>query len=380
MLSACAIPPRGPAVPTADLPRSTILGLPNERFQSHNLTEGYRSEFGAAIRRYLSARNWPRGTPYAPGFDFLAVSGGGEDGAFGAGLLTAWENRPRFQLVTGVSTGALTAPFAYLGPAWDDGLREVYTQVTLADIATPRPWLAAILNDAMADTAPLFRTISRLLDERMLAALAAAYNQGRLLFVGTTNLDSGTPVIWNVGAIAASGHPRALETIRKVLLASAAIPGAFPPVLFDATVDGRPHQELHVDGGAIAQTFLYPPALGNERREAIRARRPVTPIRAWVIRNGRLDAAWATTDRRTVTIAQRAVTTMIAASGYFDAQRIWLNAERDGVAFRLAWIGTDFAVPYEKPFDPPYMRALFDYARARMRAGTAWADHPPLAG
>jgi len=319
----------------------------------------------------------PVGAPLPAGLDFLAVSGGGEDGAFGAGVLTAWENRPAFTLVTGVSTGALTAPFAYLGPAWDDGLRKVYTRVSLADIAVQRPILAAVLNDGMADTAPLFRTISRLLDERMLAALAAAYGEGRLLFVGTTNLDSGSPVIWNIGAIAASGHPRALETIRKVLLASAAIPGAFPPVLFDAEVAGRRYQELHVDGGAIAQTFLYPPALGNERREAMRAGRRVLPIRAWVIRNGRLDSAWATTDRRAVTIASRAVATMIAASGFFDAQRIWLNAERDGVAFRATWIGPGFDVPYERPFDPPYMRALFDYGQRRVRDGTAWADRPP---
>lgn len=376
-LAACSIPPRGPAVPTADLPRSTVLGVPNERFQGTGITAGYRAEFTAALARQRAAHGLANDAVFAPGLDFLAVSGGGEDGAFGAGVLTAWENRPTFHLVTGVSTGALTAPFAYLGPDWDDGLREVYTRTTLADIAVPRPILAAILNDGMADTAPLFRTISRLLDERMLAALAAAYREGRLLFVGTTNLDSGTPVIWNIGAIAASGHPRALDTIRKVLLASAAIPGAFPPVLFDAEVAGRRYQELHVDGGAIAQTFLYPPALGDERRAAMRARRPVMPVRAWVIRNGRLDASWATTDRRAVTIASRAVSTMIAASGYFDAQRIWLNAERDAVAFRATWIGPGFDVPFEKPFDPTYMRALFDYGQRRVREGTAWAERPP---
>lgn len=364
-------------MPAPDLARSTVLGVPNERFPSTGITAGCRAAFGAAIRRHPTARNRPLGTIRTPGFDFLAVSGGGEDGAFGAGVLTAWPNRPAFNLVTGVSTGALTAPFACLGPAWDDGLREVCTQVAPADIAVARPILAAILNDGMADTAPLYRTTSRLLDERMPAALAAAHADGRLRFIGTTNLGSGTPVIWNIGAIAASGHPRARATIRKVLLASAAIPGAFPPVLFDPEVAGRRHQELRVDGGAIAQTFLYPPSLGEERRAAIRARRPITPIRAWVIRNGRPDSAWATTDRRTVTIAARAVSTRIAASGCFDAPRIWPNAERDGLDFRVTWIGLGFDVAFERPFDPAYMRALFAHGQRRARDGTAWAGRPP---
>jgi hypothetical protein len=228
--------------------------------------------------------------------------------------------------------------------------------------------LAALFDDAMADTAPLFGTISRLLDERMLGAIAEEYRRGRLLFVATTNLDSATPVVWNIGAIAASGHPRAPDTIRRILLASAAIPGAFPPVLFDVELDGRRHQELHVDGGAIAQAFLYPEAMGADRRARIRARRPVAPIRAWVIRNGRMDAAWATTDRRTLTIAQRAVATMIAAGGYHDAIRIWLTAERDGVEFRLAWGRARLR------------RALIRALRIRLHAGALRLRPAPDAG
>ena len=378
-LGACALPVRHPAVPVADLSRARIVGLENERFHASALTEGLRREFAEAVARRRRHLGLAGGQPMPGGFDLLAVSGGGEDGAFGAGLLTAWRDRPRFNLVTGVSTGALTAPFAFLGPEWDDGLRQVYTEVTLADVAVPRGMLAALFDDAMADTAPLFRTISRMLDGRMLAAIAEEHRRGRLLFVATTNLDSATPVVWNMGAIAASGHPRALDTVRRILLASAAIPGAFPPVLFDVELDGRRHQELHVDGGAIAQAFLYPEALGADRRALLRAGRPVVPIRAWLIRNGRMDAAWASTDRRTLTIAQRAVATMIAAGGYHDAIRIWLNAERDGVEFRVAWIGPEFDVPYSAPFEAAYMRALFAHGQRRMREGTAWRREPPLA-
>lgn len=375
-LSACALPIRQPAVPRDATFRATVLGLPNERFVGAAIGPGLTAESEAAIARRRRHLGLPP-TAELPTLDLLAISGGGENGAFGAGLLTAWRDRPEFFLVTGVSTGALSAPFAFIGPAGDAGLRRVYTDITLADVLVQRSLLAAVLDDGLVDTSPLFRTISRELDDAMLAAIAQGYREGRLLLVGTTNLDVQTPVIWNIGAIAASGHPQAAETIRKVLLASAAIPGAFPPVLFDVTVDGVRHQELHVDGGAVAQAFLYPSAVAQRRRDAIRAGRRVPPVRAWLIRNARMDSDWASTERRTWSIAGRAVQTMIAASGYNDAVRTWLNAERDGVEFRMSWIGEDFTVPYERPFDPAYMRPLFANGQQRMRDGTAWVARPP---
>lgn len=376
-LGGCTLPVRGPAVPPAAAERARVLGVPDERFLAGGMTAGFRRVFAEAMARRRADLGLAPGE-LGPGFDLLGISGGGEDGAFGAGLLTAWADRPRFDLVTGVSTGALTAPFAYLGPEWDEGLRRVYTGVSLDDVARHRGSLAVLFDDALLDTAPLYRLIARELDERMLAAIAREHRRGRLLLIGTTNLDSGTPVVWNIGALAASGDPRAPEVIRKVLLASAAIPGAFPPVLFDVEVDGRRYQELHVDGGAIAQVFLYPAAVGEERAAAVRAGRPVHPLRAWVIRNGRLDPDWAETARRTYRIAQRAVSTMLFASGYHDAVRLWLTAERDGVAFRIAWISPEANVTFREPFDPAYMRALFAYGQRRMREGRAWQPRPPL--
>ena len=171
----------------------------------------------------------------------LAVSGGGENGAFGSGLLCGWSEhgtRPVFELVTGVSTGALTAPFAYLGSGYDPQLRAVYTELKSSSVFSKRGLTAALFDDALSDNSPLFKTISGYLNEAMLAALANAYEEGRLLLIGTTDLDAQQPVIWNMGAIAKSGHPRALDTIRRILLASAAIPGAFPPTLFDVVLDG----------------------------------------------------------------------------------------------------------------------------------------------
>ncbi len=381
-LPACAALERGPAVPRDKTLRATVLGLPNERFFPGQGSGPITAEFMAAMERRHRTLGVAAGQ-MLPTLDLLAVSGGGDDGAFGAGLLNGWSQsgtRPEFALVTGVSTGGLIAPFAFLGPDYDAGLRRVYTQSTLADILIQRSLLNGVLLDGMADTTPLFRTIARELDATMIARIGEGYRQGRLLLIGTTNLDAQVPVIWNVGAIAASGHPDAPALIHRIMLASASIPGAFAPALFDVTVDGVRHQELHVDGGAFAQAFLYPVAVTQARRARIARRLPVQPIRAWVIRNARLDPNWAATDRRTMTIAGRAVETMIASSGLNDVMRIWLNAQRDDVEYRLAYIGSDFDVPYTTPFNPAYMGPLFEYGRARAAAGYDWARQPPLVG
>src|SRR5215212_10674767 len=310
-LPGCSIPTRLAAVPRGRSSAATVLGVPNERFFPTEAAgqAGLQREFVAAAQRQLVSRGLPPTVP-ALELDLLGISGGGENGAFGAGLLNGWTERggrPTFFLVTGISTGALSAPFAFLGSAWDAKLKSVFTEITLADVLVQRGYTAAIWNDAMADNSPLFRTISRYLDEAMLAEIARAYENGRLLLIGTSNLDAQMPVLWNIGAIAQSGHPKAADTVRRILLASSAIPGAFSPVLFDATLDGRPFQELHVDGGAFAQVFLYPNSV-SQFRQARRARRqPVAPARAWVVRNGRLDPEWASVDRRTLGIASRAV-------------------------------------------------------------------------
>ena len=381
-LPACAIPHREPAVPRGQSGRATVLGLPNERFRlvlpEHQALMA--REFVAAQERQLRHLGLPAGS-LSPNLDMLAVSGGGENGAFGAGLLNGWTqhgNRPVFDLVTGVSTGALTAPFAFIGPSQDEALRRVYTDIS-PDRVLIRRWLtAAIFDDGLADTSPLFETISGYLDEAMLAAIARGYDQGRLLLIASADLDAQTPVFWNIGAIAKSGHPRALDTIRRILLASAAIPGAFPPVMFDVTLDGRPHQEMHVDGGTFVQAFLYPSAVTRRRRERLADGRSVSPARAWIIRNGRLDAEWAAVDRRAISIAGRAVSTMTAASGYNDVVRMYFSTQRDGIDYNLGFIGADFTAEYTEAFEQRYMRALYDYGFARARRGFEWVKTPPM--
>lgn len=373
-LSACAGLPRLPAVPETLASSAVIAGIPGARF--------YADEKDAELLRWLGEQQArakagrAAGRPDEPA-DVLVLSGGGEDGAFGAGLLTEWTRqgtRPEFRVVTGVSTGALAAPFAFLGSSRDAQLREVYTSIDITRVLAWRNWTAAVFDDAIGDSAPLAATIARFLDEAMLAEIAAAYDAGRVLLIGTTDLDARRGVVWNIGAIAKSGAPGALDLVRRVLLASASIPGAFPPVMFDVEVDGRRFQEMHVDGGAVAQLFLFPErvAFAQRSRETTRA-----PTRIWVIRNGRLRPRREMTARRTVSILGAAVSTMTQASGSYDVTRIWLRAQRAGIGFNLAFVGDDFTVPYETPFDPAYMRALFEYGQARMRAGTAWVTAPP---
>jgi hypothetical protein len=380
LLAGCSLPTRGTAVPIGRTTEASVLGVPNERFFPAYTTKPLEAEFYAAGDRQRRALGLAPDAPL-PEVEILAVSGGGENGAFGAGLLCGWTEhgtRPVFELVTGVSTGALTAPFAYLGSSYDPQLRAVYTDLTPARVLLKRRITAALFDDAMTDNAPLFNTISEYLDDAMLAALAKAYQDGRLLIIGTSDLDAQEPVFWNIGAIASSGHPRALETIRRVLLASAAIPGAFPPTMFDVTVDGKPYQEMHVDGGAFAQAFLYPAGVTKRRRGRMANGELVVPAVAYVIRNGRLDPDWASTQRSTLSIAERAINTMISASGINDVMRMYNTTQHDGIPFNLAYIGPDFTEKLPAPFDQGYMRDLFDYGYQRARRGYDWAKEPPI--
>lgn len=373
MVAGCASPQRQPSVPTGSTTDALPLGLPNLRvFPTEQLSvmieEGQRS-----VERQRQALGLTADAPLPPAY-FLAISGGGDNGAFGSGLLVGWTeagDRPEFQVVTGISTGALIAPFAFLGPDYDGPLRDVYTTISADDVFSQRGLIGAIYDDAMADTTPLWNLISKYVDEGLMAAIAREYGKGRLLLIGTTDLDAQLPVMWNVGAIAASGHPGALDLIRKILRASSAVPGFFQPVMIDVEVDGKPYQELHVDGGAVVQMFLYPPNL--DLRQG-----PQRERKAYLIRNARLDAEWADVERRTLSIAGRAISTMIHYAGSNDVLRIYATTQRDGVEYNLAFIGSDFTAPRAGDFDKAYMNALFDYGYQQARQGYPWHKAPPL--
>jgi predicted acylesterase/phospholipase RssA len=332
-----------------------------------------------AVESYRREAEWARAhKTRLPPASFLAVSGGGEDGAFGAGLLIGWTEagtRPDFKVVTGISTGALTAPFAFLGSAYDEQLKAVYTTVDADDVLRKRSVLAALTSDALADNAPLQELVAKYVTADLLAEIAAEHARGRVLLIGTTNIDARRPVIWNIGKIAASGNPQALELVRKILVASAAIPGAFPPKMIDVEVDGTRYQEMHVDGGASAQVFVYPPSLNlaelSKQAGIARERR------LFIIRNSRLDPEWADTKRKTLSIAGRAVSSLIHTQGVGDLYRIYATARRDGVDFNLAFIPASFDVPVKQPFDRHYMNELFRVGYELGRSGYPWAKVPP---
>ncbi len=247
---------------------------------------------------------------------YLAISGGGQNGAFGAGLLLGWTaagTRPEFTAVTGVSTGALIAPFAFLGPAYDAPLKELYTGITTKDILTQRNVLTGLTSDAMADTKPLQALIKKYITPEVMEALAGEYRKGRRLTVGTTNLDAGRPVNWNIARIAASGHPKALELIHKVLLGSASIPVAFPPVFFDVEVNGQHYDELHVDGGAASQLILYPVEV-DWSRFLKKLKVKGTP-RVYLIRNSRYKPAWQAVTPSVASIAARSIDSLLRTQG-----------------------------------------------------------------
>ena len=377
VVSACATPGRAPAPTVAESVSTQMLGIPNARFYFQDYA-ALTQEFVEASRREIDARRSAGLNGPLPPAAFLALSGGGDSGAYGAGLLAGWTargDRPSFQGVTGVSTGALSAPFAFLGSAYDDELKAVYTTSSAKRIFKTRGFLAAITDDAMSDTAPLRAMVTRYVDDKMIELIAAEYRKGRLLLVMTTNLDAGEPCVWNIGAIAASGKPGARDLIIKILLASAAIPAVFPPQLFDVEVNGQHRQEMHADGGVFAQAFLYPP--GIDFAEATKLSGADRQRDAYLIRNGRLLEDPTQVPRKTLSIAQRSVSMMIASSGINDMYRVYLTTGRDKVGYHLTFIPDAFTEPYKGPFDPPYMTKLYNYGLERGRAGDEWQSKPP---
>jgi predicted acylesterase/phospholipase RssA len=374
LIAGCAGPVRKKAVPKSITHKATIPELSDIRYRmgiddQAMIREGL--ELLRLERAYLKANEQEDQLP--PVF-YLAISGGGDKGAFGAGLLNGWTvagDRPEFKLVTGVSTGALIAPFAFLGPAYDDRLKEFYTNISPEDIMKRRNILAAVTNDAMADNRPLWDRLEKEVDRAFLDAIAAEYLKGRVLVIATVDLDARHSVIWSMTKIAANQDPKALHLFRAIMVASAAVPGTFPPVMIDVEVDGKVYQEMHVDGGTMSQVFIYPPSVSLVKEIGVRQRT------AYVIRNSKLGPQWADVDRRTMSIALRAVTTLIHTQGIGDLYKIYLTCQRDEVDFNLAAIPPSFDVPHREQFDTEYMRALFDLGYKMAAQHYPWQKEPP---
>jgi hypothetical protein len=272
--------------------------------------------------------------------------------------------------VSGVSTGALIAPFAFLGPAYDGTLREIYTRYATADLVEPRSMLDIVRGDAALSTTRLRALIAHHLDAEVIAAIAAEGAKGRSLFVGTTNLDVGRPVVWDITRIAAIDSPQARELIYDVILASTAIPGAFPPVMIEVQAAGQSYDEMHVDGGVTSQLFLA--STGIDWRK-VRERLEVegTP-NLYVIRNARIRQDADAVPRRLVPVLRRTLSTLINAQGIGDLAKLYAMSTEHGFDYHLAYIADAFTGESTETFDPVYMSRLFEFGYELALAGQQW--------
>jgi hypothetical protein len=335
----------------ADEEIATVPGIPDARFWADSEQD---------FAKVLPSERGP----------WIALSAGGSDGAYGAGLLAGWTasgNRPEFALVTGVSSGALMAPYVFLGPRYDDQLRESYSSITAGDVfevgGTP---------ESLVDTWPLKETIAKRVTPKLLEDIAAEHQKGRRLLVLTTNLDSERFVVWNMGEIAAQGDENALKVFRDVLLASSSVPGMFQPTYITVEANGRRFQEMHADGGVGAQFFIAPESLLTNGSDY---QLPATQL--YILVNGKLTPEFAVNDRTTVAILGRSVSVAIKAAARTGIDRAYVAAKRSGVGFNLAYVDPGFTQQSKGLFDRDYMQALYKRGFEHGKNGKPFFDQPP---
>ena len=309
---------------------------------------------------------------------FLAISGGGDQGAFAAGVLSGWAargDRPDFEVVTGVSAGALAAPFAFIGPGCDIVLRDVYTKFGARDLYRSRG-IRGYFTDAFGDNEPMRRIVEGYASPRLLDQIAEGYRDGRRLYILTTNLDAQRPVVWDLSAVAASGQQDRHEIFAKILLASSAIPGLFPPVYFEVQgADGKLYTEMHVDGGVTAQLVFIPPeAKVLEIEDKVFNRRRARDL--YVIRNSKIAPEYQSTAPRALSVTARAVRTMVKYQVISDLTRMFRFAESNNTSFHYCAVPNDFVGKGSGPFDKALAQELFACGEQVGRAGL-WSSMPP---
>lgn len=315
-------------------------------------------------------------------YNYLALSGGGSAGAFGAGILNGWTakgDRPKFKVVTGVSTGALIATFAFLGPDYDDELEEAYTTINATHIYVIRNLFSLIWSESATDNKPFRDMIDKYITDGMLNKVAAEYKKGRRLYILTTDLDRELPVIWDLGAIASSNSPRRLALYRQVVLASASIPAVFPPVLIQVNVDGKQYDELHVDGGVFAQSFFIGNVLDLKKlvRDAHPEWKKDAVQRLYVIRNGRIDAQARETKRSLGSISGNSITTMLKVSGINDLYRLYVGQLTDELEFYYVAFPVGYMPISVEEFNKEEMNKEYDLGYKYGTEGIPWQRYPP---
>ena len=304
--------------------------------------------------------------------DVLALSGGGADGAYGAGFLVGWSEagtRPRFDVVTGVSTGALQATFAFLGSKYDPVLTDLYTNTSSHDIFTHRG-VSGLLGDALMDTEALAVKIAEVVTPEILAEVAEEHRRGRRLYVATTNLDAGVVAVWDMGKIAGESSADGGRLYREVLRASAAVPGYFEPVIIHPTAGVDTVGQMHVDGGVkvpvLVRSFMLE---GKYEKKNL-----------WVLVNGamRLTSGRAAVHGSLGGIAKRSIAELLRSLLYKTVYQSYVIARRSGGAFHIAHVPDDVRETHDPlEFDPAEMSMLYDVGHSHGRSAASWADEPP---
>jgi predicted acylesterase/phospholipase RssA len=313
-----------------------------------------------------------RGEP----FIYLALSGGGGSGAYGAGILNGWTEsgmRPEFTMVSGISTGALIAPFAFLGPSYDATLKQAYTSGEAEDLLRNPDPIGLLFGTGLYGRERLRRLVERYIDDNLLRAVAQEYQKGRRLFVVTTDLDAQRAVIWDMGAIAASGAPNAFKLFRDVLAASASIPVVFSPQLIDVEVNERRFQEMHVDGGVSTPFFTLPDSfvfggtavtIGGTRRVL------------YVIVNDRVEPTFEVVPQQTEAIGRRSVAAISRADTQAVLDQTYSFAQRQRFSFNLTYVGKDMPENGGTGYDTEYMLQLYRYGHDKALSGSFWEKKP----
>jgi hypothetical protein len=359
--------------------QAVIPGMADIRAPAGRPSEAMMTDLARSFEQE-SAEDFPVGADGVVRYPHLALSGGGANGAFGAGFITGWTasgTRPVFKIVTGVSTGALMAPFAFLGPEKDDALREFYTTTASPNVFRMLSILPQLLSgESFADTTPLRSLIEQHVDATLMQAIARAHDGGRRLYIGTVDLDSQRLVVWNMGLIAASGRPEALDLFRNVMLASASIPVAFPPVFFSVVASGAYYDEMHVDGAVAARVFYNGGVMSFSAARAGRGR-AIGREDVFIIHNGQLLPEPEVTRRTVRSIALRAFDSASKWAVVGDLFRIYALTLSERASFQWVTIPEGVDLVGEQVFDPVLMGKLYELGFETARKGPPWSRVPP---
>jgi hypothetical protein len=380
VLSGCGTALTRNAPPVELMSHAKIPDMPDVRAWAGRRSPAMELDLEESFRQE-TREDFPVGSDGLIRYPHLALSGGGPNGAFGAGLLNGWTStgqRPVFKIVTGVSTGALMAPFAFVGSSEDEALREFYTTTKSSDIFTPpRSLLRQLLSgEALADTGPLAALIAKHVDAEFLRQIAQAHAHGRRLYVGTVDLDSQRFIVWNMGRIASYANDEALALFRKVVLASASIPVAFPPVFFDVEVQGVRYDEMHVDG-AVAANVFYNGGVFSSPAARQRVGRAEGREDIYIIHNGQLGPVAAVTPRTLRGIAMRVFESAAKAAVVGDLFRIYAASLHEQAGFHWVTLPDGVELAGNQLFDPIKMQQLYDIGYRAARAEQVWSTIPP---